>query len=83
MTPRFNPDVNDYWMCDIGRFDYHWSRARRVLRRPMWRRGDALENAAWHDVEPDARRAAGGGLGGRRFRAVLVSAMHPPKSSSC
>ena len=24
MTPRFNPDVNGYWMCDIGRFDYHW-----------------------------------------------------------
>src|SRR5574342_372631 len=20
-TPRFNPDVNSYWMCDIGRFD--------------------------------------------------------------
>ena len=24
MTPRFNPEVNGYWMCDIGRFDYHW-----------------------------------------------------------
>ena len=23
-TPRNNPDVNGYWMCDIGRFDYHW-----------------------------------------------------------
>ena len=23
-TPRFNPDVNGYWMCDIGRFQYHW-----------------------------------------------------------
>ena len=23
-TPRFNPDVNGYWMCDIGRFNYHW-----------------------------------------------------------
>ena len=21
MTPRFNPDVNSYWMCDIGRFE--------------------------------------------------------------
>ena len=25
-TPRFNPDVNDYWMCDIGRFEYHCTR---------------------------------------------------------
>ena len=23
-TPRFNPEVNGYWMCDIGRFQYHW-----------------------------------------------------------
>ena len=22
LTPRFNPDVNGYWMCDIGRFNY-------------------------------------------------------------
>jgi NADH-quinone oxidoreductase subunit G len=27
ITPRFNPDVNSYWMCDIGRFDYHWFEA--------------------------------------------------------
>ena len=24
MTPRFNPEVNSYWMCDIGRFDFRW-----------------------------------------------------------
>ena len=27
ITPRFNPEVNGYWMCDIGRFDYHWIEA--------------------------------------------------------
>jgi NADH-quinone oxidoreductase subunit G len=75
MTPRFNPEVNDYWMCDIGRFDYHWVEGETRLRRPMWRRGDALENAAWHDVEPrmrDALQAAGSAdAGSVRF---LVSA---------
>ena len=30
MTPRFNPDVNSYWMCDIGRFDYHWVESNRA-----------------------------------------------------
>jgi len=62
MTPRFNPDVNSYWMCDIGRFDYHWVEGETRLRRPMLRRGGALEAAAWHDVEPrlrDAVQAAG------------------------
>ena len=55
MTPRLNPDVNSYWMCDIGRFDYHWVEGDTRLRRPMYRRGGALENAAWHDVEPSLR----------------------------
>jgi NADH-quinone oxidoreductase subunit G len=55
MTPRFNPDVNNYWMCDIGRFDYHWVEGDTRLRRPMQRRGDALETAAWHDIEPRLR----------------------------
>jgi NADH-quinone oxidoreductase subunit G len=51
MTPRFNPDVNSYWMCDIGRFEYHWVEGDARLRRPMLRSGAALENASWHDVE--------------------------------
>ena len=62
ITPRFNPDVNSYWMCDIGRFNYHWIEGDTRLRRPMQRRGAALEAAAWHDVEPrlrDGIQAAG------------------------
>jgi NADH-quinone oxidoreductase subunit G len=55
MTPRFNPEVNSYWMCDIGRFDYHWVESEGRLRRPMLRSGDALQPAAWHDVEPRLR----------------------------
>jgi NADH-quinone oxidoreductase subunit G len=55
MTPRFNPDVNSYWMCDIGRFDYHWVESDERIRRPMVRRGEALQPAAWHDIEPMVR----------------------------
>jgi NADH-quinone oxidoreductase subunit G len=36
-TPRLNPDVNGYWMCDIGRFDYHWIEGDDRLRRPLER----------------------------------------------
>jgi NADH-quinone oxidoreductase subunit G len=54
MTPRFNPDLNGYWMCDIGRFKYHWVEGEARLRRPMLR-GATLELAAWHDVEPRLR----------------------------
>jgi NADH-quinone oxidoreductase subunit G len=36
-TPRFNPDVNGYWMCDIGRFDYRWIEGEDRLQRPLFR----------------------------------------------
>jgi len=55
MTPRLNPEINSYWMCDIGRFDYQWVESERRLRRPMMRRGNQLEAAAWHDVDPRLR----------------------------
>jgi len=50
-TPRFNPDVNSYWMCDIGRFDYHWIEGEDRLRRPLMRDPNGLQQPlAWHDV---------------------------------
>ncbi len=55
MTPRFNPEVNGYWMCDIGRFNYHWIEGDTRLRRPMVRTSAGLEKVAWHDVEPRLR----------------------------
>ena len=30
LVPRHNPDVNQYWMCDEGRFTYHDLRERRL-----------------------------------------------------
>jgi NADH-quinone oxidoreductase subunit G len=55
MTPRFNPAVNDYWMCDIGRFNYHWVEGEARLRRPMVRTSAGLEKVGWHDIEPRLR----------------------------
>src|SRR5262249_3930524 len=52
-TPRFNPDVNNYWMCDIGRFDYHWIEGEDRLHRPLMRDAKGLlQPLAWHDVMP-------------------------------
>ena len=56
-TPRFNPDVNGYWMCDIGRFDYHWIEGDDRLRRPLERVGGNAADApsaqlpvSWHEL---------------------------------
>jgi NADH-quinone oxidoreductase subunit G len=59
MTPRFNPDVNSYWMCDIGRFDFRWVEGEARLTRPMIRRGGTatapLEAVPWQDAEMRVR----------------------------
>jgi NADH-quinone oxidoreductase subunit G len=75
MTPRFNPDVNSYWMCDIGRFDYHWVEGETRLRRPMRRANGALTPASWREVDGPLRdrlqEAGGADPGSVQF---LVSA---------
>jgi NADH-quinone oxidoreductase subunit G len=51
ITPRFNPDVNGYWMCDIGRFGFHFVEGDRRVRRPFARNAaDSLEPVSWHDA---------------------------------
>jgi NADH-quinone oxidoreductase subunit G len=52
-TPRFNPAVNGYWMCDIGRFEYHWIEGDDRVRKPLERRGSentALEPVSWSEL---------------------------------
>ena len=51
VTPRFNPEVNSYWMCDIGRFDYHWVEGDRRLVQPLVRASNGVQQPVnWHDV---------------------------------
>jgi NADH-quinone oxidoreductase subunit G len=50
-TPRLNPDVNGYWMCDIGRFEYHWIEGADRLQRPLERDGSGhLQPVSWHEL---------------------------------
>jgi NADH-quinone oxidoreductase subunit G len=50
-TPRLNPDVNSYWMCDIGRFDYHWIEGDDRVRRPLVRDAAGVQQPqSWHDA---------------------------------
>jgi NADH-quinone oxidoreductase subunit G len=74
VTPRYNPDVNDYWMCDIGRFDYHWIEGDDRLRRPLVRReGGELEPVDWRDALAKTAERIDAAGGGRRLR-FLISA---------
>ncbi|MBI5471074.1 MAG: molybdopterin-dependent oxidoreductase [Ignavibacteriae bacterium] len=50
-TPRFNPDVNDYWMCDHGRLETfkHVNVANRI-KSPMVRKNDQLVEISWDEA---------------------------------
>jgi NADH-quinone oxidoreductase subunit G len=64
-TPRFNPEVNSYWMCDIGRFDYRWIEGDQRLQRPLLRtEAGTQEPTDWTNAltkVADRLRAVGGG----------------------
>jgi NADH-quinone oxidoreductase subunit G len=47
MTPRHNPEVNGYWMCDIGRFEYKWIESDTRLTRPMQKTDGVLAATTW------------------------------------
>ena len=74
-TPRFNPDVNGYWMCDIGRFEYHWIEGDDRLRKPLARKDDGtLEPITWHDAQVRVAERLAAGRGTRPAVRFVISA---------
>jgi NADH-quinone oxidoreductase subunit G len=76
MTPRLNSEINSYWMCDIGRFDYHWVEGDRRVRQPRLRRGASWDAVPWADAliaVKDAVDAAGGSSAVRFFASAHAS----------
>ncbi len=50
-TPRYHPEVNGFWMCDIGRFQYTWVEGDHRLRKPTTRSKDGSQQAStWKDA---------------------------------
>jgi NADH-quinone oxidoreductase subunit G len=73
-TPRYNPAVNDYWMCDIGRFDYHWIEGDDRLKRALVKNeAGVAQPADWREALAKIadRISANGGTAAVRF---LISA---------
>jgi len=75
-TPRFNADVNQYWMCDIGRFNYRWVEGDDRLRAPLVRDAQGTQQrASWADLMPKLRdRLAQAGQSSPDGVKFLVSA---------
>lgn len=50
LKPRYNPQVNHWWMCDEGRFGWKYVHDRKRVRAPMVRRGFEETTPSWEDV---------------------------------
>jgi len=49
LKPRLNPEVNQYWICDEGRYDYHFIDQNRILW-PQEKQGAALQPTSWEEA---------------------------------
>src|SRR5512141_2091142 len=72
VMPRQNEAVNEIWICDKGRFTYHYSDSAERLTQPLVRRDGELTPASWDEalgLVAEKMRAAGPGfvtlVGGR------------------
>ncbi|MHC4181310.1 MAG: NADH-quinone oxidoreductase subunit G, partial [Planctomycetota bacterium] len=52
LKPRYNPGVNDWWMCDEGRFGWKYVHDPDRVTAPKVRRGQHLETPEWANL-PD------------------------------
>ena len=74
-TPRYNPDVNDFWMCDIGRFEYHWIEGDDRVRTPLVKDAGLHQPVAWREATTKlAERLAAAGKANPDGVRFLLSA---------
>jgi len=48
--PRYNPEVNDYWMCDAGRMGYRQIQGENRLLRAHVRSGEEFRETSWKEA---------------------------------
>ncbi len=60
VMPRQNEQVNEIWICDRGRFDWHYVEDPTRLTKPLVRREGKLVEATWEEaVEVAGKQVAG------------------------
>ena len=62
--PRQNEQVNELWICDKGRFAYHFAESEDRLTQPLIRRDGELVPASWEEaLTLAAEKLSGAGEG--------------------
>ena len=50
VMPRQNEWVNEIWLCDKGRFAYHYTEAANRISQPLLRKGGQLTPVSWDEA---------------------------------
>lgn len=50
IKPRKNPDVNTFWICDFGRYDYHKFESLKRVEYPVLKENGSQRQADWKKV---------------------------------
>jgi NADH-quinone oxidoreductase subunit G len=56
LRPRENPQAQGYFMCDDGRFGFHYVQSEERVRRPLMRRGEDQVPVPYDELLPELRR---------------------------
>ncbi len=56
LRPRFNEKVNEWWICDEGRFGWKYTQQKDRLNQPRQKRAGQWEPLRWEDI-PSVLRA--------------------------
>ena len=70
VMPRQNEEVNEIWLCDKGRFAYHYAEGKQRLSKPMVRKDGKLARASW---DAATRLAAENFLKAKKNFVILAS----------
>ncbi len=68
VMPRQNEEVNEIWICDKGRFAYHYTESADRVQKPLIRKDGKLRMASWEA----ALKKAAEKLGSTRQKDCVV-----------
>ncbi len=67
--PRQNEQVNEIWICDRGRFNWHYVEDPARLTQPLVKKNGKLEAAGWKEAIDEASKR----LGRKKGEVIVVA----------
>ncbi len=76
LKPRHNPDVNQWWMCDVGRYGFGWIDDDSRLLAPVRRTGGTDATIGWDEAVAALAEAL------KRYRPEEIGILASPQMSN-